>query len=74
MIYSGIAVGAVLTMMHIGNVALPPLGNSLATISAGAPFFLWAAFSALALVTLTFIRGTGRRETTISKNEQDTHL
>jgi MFS family permease len=57
--YSGMAIGILLTLTHIGNVAIPPLGNSLATISAGAPFFLWSALSALALVALIFTKDTG---------------
>jgi predicted MFS family arabinose efflux permease len=61
LIHSGIAAGIVFSMAHIGNAVLPPLGNSLASISPGAPIFLWAAFSALALVTLFFVKETGWR-------------
>lgn len=58
---SGIVVGIVFSMAQFGNAVLPPLGNSLADISPGAPFFFWAACSALALVTLTLIKDRGRR-------------
>jgi MFS family permease len=61
LINSGIAAGIVFSMAHTGNTVLPPLGNSLAHFSPGAPIFLWAAFSALALVTLAFIKETGWR-------------
>ena len=61
LIHSGIAVGTVLTLTHIGNFAIPPLGNSLATISPGAPFFLWSALSVLSLGFLVFIKETGWR-------------
>ena len=60
-VYSGVAAGIVFSMAHTGNAALPPLGNSLASISPGAPIFLWAAFSALALITLIFVKETGWR-------------
>jgi predicted MFS family arabinose efflux permease len=60
-VHSGIAAGIVFSMAHIGNTALPPLGNSLEFISPGAPIFLWAAFSALALLTLIFVKETGWR-------------
>ena len=61
MVHSGVAVGIVFSMAHTGNAALPPLGNSLEFISPGAPIFLWAAFSALTLLTLIFIKETGWR-------------
>ena len=60
-IHSGIALGALVTMSQMGNFIIPPLGNSLASINPGAPFLLWAAFSALALIPLAFIRETGWR-------------
>ena len=60
-VHSGVAAGIVFSMAHTGNAALPPLGNSLEFISPGAPIFLWAAFSALALLTLIFVKETGWR-------------
>jgi MFS family permease len=60
-IYSGTALGIVFTIVHIGNVASPPLGNSLESINQGAPFFFWASLSIAAMVTLSFIRETGWR-------------
>jgi MFS family permease len=61
LVHSGVAAGIVFSMAHTGNVILPPLGNSLASINPGAPIFLWAASSALALVTLAFAKETGWR-------------
>jgi MFS family permease len=59
--YSGIALGIVFTIIHIGSVSSPPLGNSLAAISDGAPFLFWAALSVVSLVMLFFVRETGQR-------------
>ena len=40
----------------LGAFVAPPLGNSLATISDGAPMFLWAGMSALVLPLLLFLK------------------
>ncbi len=58
-VYSGTALGMVFTIVHIGSVASPPLGNSLAAISPGTPFLFWASLSIVALVMLFFIKETG---------------
>jgi len=58
-IYSGTAMGLVLTIAQIGNVVSPPLGNSLASIHPGLPFVFWAALSVFALVTLALVKDTG---------------
>jgi MFS family permease len=60
-IRSGIVLGTIITMSQLGNFVIPPLGNSMAAISVGAPFFLWSGISALALVPLIFTRETGWR-------------
>ncbi len=62
-VFSGTALGMVFTIAHIGSVVSPPLGNSLAAITAGAPFFFWASLSVIALIALAFIRETGWRNT-----------
>jgi cyanate permease len=59
-LYSGTAIGLVHTISRFGPVISPPLGNSLVVISPGSPFFLWAAFGILAIVSLSFVRETGR--------------
>lgn len=60
--YSGIGLGIVFTIAHIGSVGSPPLGNSLASISPGMPFFFWTALSVIALIALIFSRDTGWRK------------
>ena len=57
----GIALGINFTIIHIGSVSSPPLGNSLAAINDGAPFLFWAALSAVAFVFLFFVKETGRK-------------
>jgi MFS family permease len=64
--YSGTALGIMFTIVHIGSVASPPLGNSLAEISPGTPFLFWAVLSAIALITLFFVKETGWRRTVSS--------
>ena len=60
-IYSGTALGIMFTLINTGNSALPPLGNSLAGFNPGIPFFFWASFSILALITLILTKETGSR-------------
>jgi MFS family permease len=50
--YFGTALGFVFTMGQIGAVAAPPLGNMLADISGGAPFYFWAASGLVSLIIL----------------------
>jgi MFS family permease len=61
--YSGMALGIVFTIVHIGSAASPPLGNSFADINLGLPFIFWASLSIVSLVTLSFIKETGWRRT-----------
>ena len=68
--YSGTALGIVFTIVHIGSVGSPPLGNSLESIGQGAPFFFWASLSIAALVTLSFIKETGWRRVKNVTSEQ----
>jgi MFS family permease len=64
--YSGTAVGIVFTLQQLGNVALPPLGNSLANPNnLGIPFFFWASLSVPALITLILTKETGAGGTNI---------
>lgn len=69
-VYSGTALGAVFTIAHIGSVASPPLGNSLASISSGAPFLFWASLSLIGLVPLFLIKETGWRTNKGLANDQ----
>jgi NNP family nitrate/nitrite transporter-like MFS transporter len=67
--YSGTALGIVFTIVHIGSAISPPLGNSLDSISQGAPFFFWASLSVAALVMLFFVKETGWRRTIKTTSE-----
>ncbi|MEE8413039.1 MAG: hypothetical protein V3R96_00665, partial [Dehalococcoidales bacterium] len=58
---AGTAMGLVFTMAQLGGVISPPLGNSFAGVNPGLPFTVWAVFSILAVVTLLFVKETGRR-------------
>jgi MFS family permease len=57
--YAGTATGMVLVFSGIGNLIAPPLGNSLAYLSPGAPFLLWAAFC---LVGITGLMATREKQ------------
>jgi MFS family permease len=66
-VYAATAMGLAQTVLNVGSLISPPLGNSLADPSNPAsplPFFLWAAFGLLALVAFFFVKETGwkRRE------------
>lgn len=52
----GSALGFMGMMQNIGATVIPPLGNTLTTISLDTPFLLWAASGVLALSALVFIR------------------
>ena len=52
----GTAIGLAFTLERLGCVIAPPIGNSLATITAGLPFVFWAALSAMALVIFYFAK------------------
>jgi len=54
--YAGTAIGLTSTLGMIGSFAGPPLGNSLAGISNGAPFIFWGALTAVALPLFFFLR------------------
>jgi len=54
--YYGSALGMVFTISQVGSVISPPLGNSLAGIEPGGPFYFWAGLCAIALVFMFFIR------------------
>ena len=52
----GTAVGIMMTIAQVGSIVSPPLGNSLASLNMGIPFFFWAALSGAALFTLAPIK------------------
>ena len=53
--YAGTATGLVMVFASLGNLLAPPLGNSLAGVSPGAPFLFWAALALGALAVLTLV-------------------
>jgi len=59
--HAGIAVGIAFSLGSLGIAASPPLGNSLAGINPGAPFYFWAALAFLALIPVSLAKDTGRR-------------
>lgn len=64
-VYAGTAMGLTQTIMNVGPIISPALGNSLADSanpSSPYPFFLWAAFGLLALVAFCFVKETGWRQ------------
>jgi MFS family permease len=54
--YASTAVGLILMYSSVGNLIAPPIGNSLASISPGAPFLFWALMAAAGLVVLFWFR------------------
>jgi cyanate permease len=60
-VFAGTAMGLAQTTLNIGSFIAPPLGNSLEQVNPSFPFFLWAAFGFLALVTFCFVKETGWR-------------
>jgi cyanate permease len=61
-VYAATAMGLAQTVLNVGSLVSPPLGNSLADPANPAspfPFFLWAAFALLALVAFIFVKETG---------------
>ncbi len=58
---TGTALGFIFSVSNIGNVAAPPIGNSLAGINTGAPFLFWAFLAFLAVFSLALTKETGRR-------------
>ena len=60
-VYAATAMGLAQTVVNVGSLISPPLGNSLASINPGFPFFIWAAFGLLGLVAFVFVKETGWR-------------
>jgi cyanate permease len=61
-VYAGTAMGLTQTLMSLGGLIAPILGNSLAdpaNPAAPYPFFVWSAFGMLALIAFFFVKETG---------------
>jgi MFS family permease len=54
--YGGTATGLANTISMVGAFLAPPLGNSLAAINQGYPFFFWSGLAALSLPMLFLIK------------------
>lgn len=60
-VYAGTAMGIINGMGGLGMSLEPALGNSLAGIGAGAPFFLWAGSALAAMVLVFFLKGKRKK-------------
>ncbi len=54
--YGGTATGLASTISMVGAFLAPPLGNSLADINPGYPFFFWGALAAVSLPLVFFLQ------------------
>jgi hypothetical protein len=54
--YGGTAMGLVSSIGMTGGFLAPPLGNSLAGIGPGIPYFFWAGLTAMSLPLFLFLR------------------
>jgi len=54
--YGGTATGLANTVSMVGAFMAPPIGNSLAKIDPGYPFFFWAALAAMSIPMIFFIK------------------
>jgi predicted MFS family arabinose efflux permease len=50
MLYTGTAMGLIQSIYRIGPFISSPMGNSMAAIGPGSPFFVWSIFGMIALV------------------------
>jgi MFS family permease len=55
--YGGTAIGLANAIAMLGAFAAPPLGNSLTSISPGAPLFFWGCLAAAGLPFLYMVKG-----------------
>ncbi len=53
--YAGTATGFVMVFASLGNLLAPPIGNTLADLGPGVPFWFWAGLALTALVILTLV-------------------
>ncbi len=53
---AGTAIGLAMTLLRVGALIAPPLGNSLAVYSPRAPFVLWSAMAFFGLAALGLLR------------------
>jgi hypothetical protein len=53
----------IFSISQVGAVVSPPIGNGLADLGAGVPFFFWAGLSLVSLLVLLMVRETAGRRT-----------
>jgi len=63
---SGIALGLVFTIGMVGGVVSPPIGNGLAELGQGLPFYFWAGLSVLSIIILLWCKETGKRSARVT--------
>ena len=54
--YGGTATGLASTISMVGAFMAPPLGNSLADINPGYPFYFWGALAAASFPLVFFLK------------------
>lgn len=54
--YGGTATGLANTISMVGAFLAPPIGNSLARLDPGYPFYFWAALAAMSLPMIFFLK------------------
>jgi MFS family permease len=64
--FSGMALGLIFSISQIGAFISPPIGNSFAHFSPGAPFIFWAGLSLVSLVIVARLPETARRPSPVS--------
>ena len=64
-LYSGTAMGLIQTILRIGILISPPIGNSMAARSTELPFIVWAFFGVFSLVCFSLTMETGHNKACI---------
>lgn len=65
--YAGTAVGLAASLAMLGGCLGPPIGNSLASISASAPIFFWAGLVVAGLPFFLFLKKRDTRQAPVIK-------
>jgi len=59
--YAGTALGLALTLLRVGGLIAPPLGNALAAYGPRTPFLLWSGMALLGFAALWILGRVGQR-------------
>jgi len=68
-VYAGTAMGIINGIGGIGMSVEPALGNSLASVWAGAPFLLWAGSALISIILVLFLKA--KRKVVVEINEAE---